>query len=82
LIPSLLIALTIDLRHAIHVLLFVCAASLPGRLYLDTRAMCGRRIHRHTWADILALYRLMGSPVAPNDFIPRYNLAPTQRQLQ
>jgi hypothetical protein len=41
--------------------------------------MCGHHTHRHTWAEIIALYRLAGSPVAPNDFIPRYNLAPTQQ---
>jgi putative SOS response-associated peptidase YedK len=40
--------------------------------------MCGRYTHRHTWAEIVALYRLTAPAVAPNEFIPRYNLAPTQ----
>jgi putative SOS response-associated peptidase YedK len=39
--------------------------------------MCGHYTYRHTWADIVALYRLTGSPVPPNEFRPRYNLAPT-----
>ena len=40
--------------------------------------MCGRYTHRHKWADIVTLYRLTAPAVAPNDFTPRYNLAPTQ----
>jgi putative SOS response-associated peptidase YedK len=40
--------------------------------------MCGRNTHRHTWAEKVALYRLTAPAVAPNEFIPRYNLAPTQ----
>ena len=40
--------------------------------------MCGRYTHRHKWADIVRLYHLTEPAVAPNEFIPRYNLAPTQ----
>lgn len=43
--------------------------------------MCGRYTHRHTWPEIVALYRLTQPAVAPNDFGPRYNIAPTQRAL-
>ena len=40
--------------------------------------MCGRYTHRYTWSQIVELYRLTEPAIAPNDFIPRYNLAPTQ----
>src|SRR5271168_4243011 len=43
--------------------------------------MCGRYTHRHTWPEIVALYRLTQPAVAPNDFGSRYNIAPTQRAL-
>jgi len=44
-----------------------------------TVLMCGRYTHRLTWPEIVALYRLSEQAVAPNDFGPRYNIAPTQR---
>jgi putative SOS response-associated peptidase YedK len=40
--------------------------------------MCGRYTHLLTWRQIVRLYRLMDSP-PPNDFGPRYNIAPTER---
>ena|SRR6266481_4538058 len=40
--------------------------------------MCGRYTHRYTWQQIVELYRLTEPAVAPNDFVPRYNIAPTQ----
>jgi putative SOS response-associated peptidase YedK len=41
--------------------------------------MCGRYTHRYTWSQIVDLYRLTEPAVAPNDFVPRYNIAPTQK---
>jgi len=41
--------------------------------------MCGRYTHRYTWSQIVELYRLTEPAVAPNDFVPRYNIAPTQK---
>jgi putative SOS response-associated peptidase YedK len=41
--------------------------------------MCGRYTHRYTWSQIVELYRLTEPAVAPNDFQPRYNIAPTQK---
>jgi putative SOS response-associated peptidase YedK len=41
--------------------------------------MCGRYTHRYTWSQIVELYRLTEPAVAPNDFAPRYNIAPTQK---
>jgi putative SOS response-associated peptidase YedK len=41
--------------------------------------MCGRYSHLLTWRQIVELYRLLGEPVAPNNFEPRYNIAPTQK---
>jgi putative SOS response-associated peptidase YedK len=41
--------------------------------------MCGRYTYRHSWADIVRLYRLSEMAVPPNDLIDRYNLAPTQK---
>jgi putative SOS response-associated peptidase YedK len=43
-----------------------------------TRAMCGRYTHLLTWRQIVELYGLLDA-VAPNDFAPRYNIAPTQK---
>jgi putative SOS response-associated peptidase YedK len=40
--------------------------------------MCGRYTHRYTWQQIVELYRLSEPAVAPNDFRPRFNIAPTQ----
>ena len=40
--------------------------------------MCGRYTHLLTWRQIVELYRLLDA-VAPNDFGPRYNIAPTQK---
>jgi hypothetical protein len=39
--------------------------------------MCGRYTHLLTWRQIIELYGLLDA-VAPNDFGPRYNIAPTQ----
>jgi len=45
--------------------------------------MCGRYTHLLTWRQIVELYGLLDPagepPVAPNDFVPRYNIAPTQK---
>jgi putative SOS response-associated peptidase YedK len=41
--------------------------------------MCGRYTHRYTWQQIVQLYRLMEPAVVLNDFIPRFNIAPTQK---
>ncbi len=43
--------------------------------------MCGRYTHRYQWQQIVELYRLTSPAVAPNDFAPRYNLAPAQKGL-
>jgi putative SOS response-associated peptidase YedK len=40
--------------------------------------MCGRYTHLLTWRQIVRLYGLTESP-PPNDFGPRYNIAPTER---
>jgi putative SOS response-associated peptidase YedK len=40
--------------------------------------MCGRYTHLLTWRQVVRLYRLTDSP-PPNDFGPRYNIAPTER---
>src|SRR5215470_7637904 len=42
------------------------------------RSMCGRYTHRYTWQQIVELYRLSEPAVAPNEFRPRFNIAPTQ----
>ncbi len=52
-----------------------CPVEAPG---CYTWRVCGRYTHRHTWPEIVALYRLTQPAVAPNDFGPRYNIAPTQ----
>ena len=41
--------------------------------------MCGRYTHPLTWAQLVALYRLTADLIPPNDFRPRYNVAPTQK---
>ena len=44
--------------------------------------MCGRYTHLLTWQQIVELYGLLfdgETPVAPNDFGLRYNIAPTQK---
>ena len=44
--------------------------------------MCGRYAHLLTWRRIVELYGLLfngEAPVAPNNFGPRYNIAPTQK---
>ena len=41
--------------------------------------MCGRYTHRLTWPEIVTLFRLTEPAIAPNDFGPRYNIAPTQK---
>ena len=45
--------------------------------------MCGRYTHLLTWRQIVELYQLLDPegqpPVAPNDFVARYNIAPTQK---
>ena len=41
--------------------------------------MCGRYTHLLTWAQLVALYRLTADLIPPNDFRPRYNVAPTQK---
>ena len=41
--------------------------------------MCDRYTHRLTWSEIVTLYRLTEPAIAPNDFGPRYNIAPTQK---
>jgi putative SOS response-associated peptidase YedK len=41
--------------------------------------MCGRYTHRYTWSQIVELYRLSEPAIAPNEFVPRYNIAPTQK---
>ena len=44
--------------------------------------MCGRYTHLLTWRQIVELYGLLfngEAPVEPNDFGPRYNIAPTQK---
>ena len=42
------------------------------------RSMCGRYTHLLTWRQIVRLYLLPDSP-PPNNFKPRYNIAPTER---
>jgi putative SOS response-associated peptidase YedK len=42
--------------------------------------MCGRFTNRYTWAELVRLYRLTGSPPVSN-FPPRYNIAPTQNSF-
>ena len=41
--------------------------------------MCGRYTHLQTWLEVVALYELTSGEIAPNDFRPSYNVAPTQR---
>jgi putative SOS response-associated peptidase YedK len=42
--------------------------------------MCGRFTNRYTWAELVRLYRLTGSPPTSN-FQPQYNIAPTQNSF-
>jgi putative SOS response-associated peptidase YedK len=39
--------------------------------------MCGCYTHRYTWQQIVELYRVTEPAVAPNDFVQRYNIAPS-----
>jgi putative SOS response-associated peptidase YedK len=40
--------------------------------------MCGRYTHLLTWEQIVQLYELTSDLGPPADFLPRYNIAPTQ----
>src|SRR6266481_4082737 len=40
--------------------------------------MCGRYTHLLTWEQVVQLYELTADLGPPADFLPRYNIAPTQ----